>query len=514
MKTMMLIITTALMMLFPFRHDDEPDYIFPSAFEKIQIVRAVPGEGSLLMGEVLPDINRLAQKIKKELNLPYHRSVIKLNQCSRNLVGNDQGPNILYLSENQGGFPRNGLILANGSDTVTYKDLHYVDLVIDEQGLAQGGLTIFSHELGHVMMNNIWPGYWNEQENRRSPKQHVSMGVTDYPTALYEGWGIHFERFVYEIDHYRNLSEQKYDYDRITGTLWHSRIDQSLRARATLTNDYIFRKFIPLKADLTRMSDEELILIDYTSPYFDRTRLKNAQEMLSCEGVLATLFYKMNANPKLQRNYGDRSFYNHFLITTLPEDVDPKTIFTPFENIYLKHFWIWNRLQKNGLNGDPPMIAYLREWIRSFPQDHNELVKLFISVTVGRTIGNEPGSVYEQMAMYGMLGDYGKFKEYSNYYFQLYKELLNRYYNGDIKIAQNVGPELWVSNPNVQIRTTLWSEQNKKALCINLNTAGPYDLAAYSNISVSQAQEIIAKRDSLGYFESKKQAEKFGIILN
>jgi len=514
MKPMILAINIVLMILFPSRQDDVPDYIFPSAFEKIQIVRAIPGEGSLLLGEVLPDTNRLAKKIKKELNLPFHRSVIKLNQCSRNLIGNDQGPNVLYLSENQGGFPRKGLILTNGRDTVTYKDLHYVDLVIDENGLAQGGLSIFSHELGHVMMNNIWPGYRNESENRRSFKQHVSMGITDYYTALYEGWGIHLERFVYEIDHYRGLFDQKYDYDRITGTLWHSRMDQALRAHATLTNDYIFRKFIPMKADQTMMSVEELILADHTSPFFDRTWLKNAQEMLSCEGVLATLFYKMNSNPNLQKNYGDRSFYNHFLITPLSEDVDPKTIFTPFENIYLKHFWIWSRLQANGLNGVPPLIAYLQEWIRSFPQDLNELVKLFISVTVGRTLGNELGDVYEQMAMYGMLGDYRKFKEYSNYYFQLYKDLLNRYYNGEIEIDQNIGPELWVSNPNVQIRTTLWSEQNKKALCINLNTAGPYDLAAYSNISVSQAQEIITKRDSLGYFESKKQAEKYGIILN
>ncbi len=35
---------------------------------------------------------------------------------------------------------------------------------------------------------------------------------------------------------------------------------------------------------------------------YDHTRIKNAQEMLSCEGVLATLFYQINSDKTLNLN--------------------------------------------------------------------------------------------------------------------------------------------------------------------------------------------------------------------
>ena len=37
------------------------------------------------------------------------------------------------------------------------------------------------------MMNNIMSGFMQSDQERMTSKQHVSMGVTDYYTAFYEG---------------------------------------------------------------------------------------------------------------------------------------------------------------------------------------------------------------------------------------------------------------------------------------------------------------------------------------
>ncbi|MBM3235473.1 hypothetical protein FJZ31_04175 [Candidatus Poribacteria bacterium] len=168
------------------------NFIFPNANEKICLVKADKENAKIRSGQRISNDNSLAQKIMDELNIPFHQSVIKLSQCSRNFVSNMDGPNILYLSQTEGGFPRRGLILKEGDSVIEYPNLNYVDLVIDEERLAKGFLQIYCHELGHVMMMNIWEHFLD----RQSPKQHVSMGITDYPMAFFEGWGEHFQRLA------------------------------------------------------------------------------------------------------------------------------------------------------------------------------------------------------------------------------------------------------------------------------------------------------------------------------
>lgn len=92
--------------------------------------------------------------------------------------------------------------------------------------------------------------------------------------------------------------------------------------------------------NISALGTEELILLEHTSPVFDKTRLKNAQQMLSCEGVLATLFYRINTNKILQDNYLEESFYNQFLLGPIPEGTEPKEFFTPKENVFLKNFYV------------------------------------------------------------------------------------------------------------------------------------------------------------------------------
>ena len=236
---------------------DHSRLIFPDPTQKICLVKADGKETAYLSGEKIPADSSLAKKIMAELNLPFHQSVIKLSQCSRNFTKNTLGPNVLFLSQNEGGFPRTGLVLHEDEKTTEYPYLCYVDLVIDEKRLAGGELDIFAHELGHVMMMNIWTNL----PERRSNKQHVSMGVTDYSTAVFEGWGIHFQRLVYDnVALYREKHRDSFDYTRSMNHAWHSNLDQDLRLFAVLGNDYIHQKLLPA-VDTSQFELEELILL-------------------------------------------------------------------------------------------------------------------------------------------------------------------------------------------------------------------------------------------------------------
>ena len=193
------------------------------------------------------------------------------------------------------------------------------------------------------------------------------MGITDYSTAFFEGWGIHFQRLTYDnIPLYRQTYQNSFDHSRGFASTWHSNIDQSLRLNAVLENNYIHQKLLPV-VDLSVLGTEESILLEHTSPVFDKTRLKNAQQMLSCEGVLATLFFRINTNNILQNTYRDESFYNQFLLNPIPKDSKPEELFTPMENVFLKNFYVWDKI-KGGLTPESTIfIEFIKQWCNSFP---------------------------------------------------------------------------------------------------------------------------------------------------
>jgi hypothetical protein len=480
--------------------------IFPDPTQKICLVKSTGKMEPYLSGEKLPSNSLMYKMIMNELSLPFHQSLIKLNQCSRNFSSNTEGPNVLFLSQTEGGFPRQGLVLHEEGKANEYPDLNFVDLVLDEQRISRGELDIFSHELGHVMMLNIWKNI----PDQRSNKQHVSMGISDYTTAIFEGWGIHFQRLTHDhIPLYREKYLNSFDYSRSTSRLWHSNIDQALRIDGVLDNIYIHQKLIP-ELDTSHLSHEEIILLEHASPIFDKTRLRNGQQMLSCEGVLATLFYRINTNETLQNSYRDNEFYNHFLIIPIPTQLKPQQIFNPFENVMLKHFWIWSKLDKKVTSESILFLEYIQGWLESFPEDENEIIKLFLLTTAGKTVSNELGNVYEELGFYGMIGNIQKFREYFKEYQKVFTTLEQRVLKEKSSLGENVGPQLWIENKSLLVRRALWDPSRKRPLWINLNTASAYDLASFPEISMKKAHNLIQLRNDLGFFKSIQEAKDHG----
>lgn len=483
------------------------DYlIFPDPGKQITVVKAADYR-DLPVGELLPVNDKLGLKIINELQLPFHKSVIRLSQCARNFVKDTAGSNVLFLSSEEGGFPRHGLILKKEGKEISYPDLNYVDLVVNEDNFEKSELSIYSHELGHVMMAIIM----KDLPRRNSVLQHVSMGITDYMVAFSEGWGEHFQiEACMNIPKYKDYFQKK-SVCHNPVFLWHSNLDEDLRQSATLQNRYIFDKLLPSGITPDSLTQEQLILAFHTSPVFNPLKLKNAQQMLSCEGVLSSLFYLINAEEPLAGRYEKNDFYNKFLLSPIPENVNPSDIFNKYENVMLKNFYVWDKIKtKVHIGQSIPMIEFIVEWCNSFPDDREKIVELFIKATIGKTVSDIPGKIFERAAFYGSIGDYATYKKLKKEYEDSINKTVRDVLNGSVTLDKNTGNELWAENKNFTVRTTLWSDKNKKPLKININTASAYELAVFPGIGMENAVKIIQAREKTGYFKSLGEAEQHG----
>ena len=497
----------AILWIPSLRGQDSDRLIFPDPHQEIWIVRASPGGSGLPSGARLPESDPLAAKILTELRLPFHHSVIRLSQCGRNLVGSKDGPNVLYLSGNEGGFAPHGLSIVEAARTTEFPELNYVDLVLDEDRLAEGALSIYSHELGHVMMSNVWKSFPESE----SVKQHVSMGITDFAMAFYEGWGEHFQRLALDaIPAYRKAYEGSFDYRVPTLSLWHSRIDEDLRISGVLRNEYIWQKMAPPAGPDPRNLETSLLL-EHVFPVFDRLHLKNAQQMLSCEGVLATLFYRIATNPVLGGRYADSAFYERFLLSPIPAGLKPRDIFTPYENVTLKVFWVWHQLNAKSALAKAPFVEFLEGWSEAFPEDKDVILGIFLSTTAGRTVSRDLGDAFERAAFSGMIGDYPKYRESAGAFNKALADVKAKVLSGETSVDACIGPELWVTNKDFLIRTTLWDAEAKKPLRINLNTCSTWDLMTFPGTPKEKADKIIETREKAGFFRSLEEARIAGV---
>lgn len=480
---------------------DVDQFIYPNPSEKLILIESLAQNSRQLTGRQLSDKDPRFQLITAEMNLSYHQQINRVNQCIRNLTGNHEGPNILLLSGNEGGFPRQGIrLVSETGDTTDYPDLHFADLVLDPARIERGDLAIYSHEMGHVFMSLVMSDYWDHVDSQTSPKQHVSMGITDYLTAFYEGWGVQFQRLTYDAEsRYRQAFHNVFQLSRGISSAWHSNLDEILRIQDVENLQYIYEKQLPAGINPDTLSIEDQILFEHTSTLFDPTRIKNAQQLLSSEGVLAALFYQLNRSKTLQNNYREAAFYHPFLIRIPDKGFNPAEVFSPLENILLKSAWIWKKMEAISQPGIPA-IDYLQTWCTEFPEDRAEVVKIFIYVTRGRTVSNDLAKLSEQINYYGQVGDYMKFRELSARWGELYQSTVELVLRDPQKMSANIGPEVWVEHPEVRIRRALWMPEPKAPLAINLNTAGFYELKAFYPPDV--VQDLMANRRAKGYIDA------------
>ena len=145
--------------------------------------------------------SKLVSDVRRELETSFAQQVLRLDRYARNLMiakeaeahrSNEEwltAPMYFLMSTEEGGFARFGFWLQDNSGKRKLILAGYVDMVVGDD-CSQGCIEeIFSHELGHLILQTL-AGDFHEGPSR---KMHQSMTVTDYPTAFDEGFAEHFQ---------------------------------------------------------------------------------------------------------------------------------------------------------------------------------------------------------------------------------------------------------------------------------------------------------------------------------
>jgi hypothetical protein len=199
------------------------------------MTRPGPGGGPMPVFQPAPD-SALFRGLIRESRRGTVAFVLQLDEQAQQVSGQTAQPTWLLLTEEEGGFARRGFWLRErGTDR--FVDQPYVALVVDPDSVADGSFEeIFAHETGHVLLRRLLPGL----PAGMSRLNHGSLTVTDDPTALDEGFAIHFQAVSRLLTvntalkaHDAGLGEKPFT------PLWQSNVDGTLRIDGVRRNWFV-----------------------------------------------------------------------------------------------------------------------------------------------------------------------------------------------------------------------------------------------------------------------------------
>jgi Helix-hairpin-helix motif len=445
----------------------------------------------------------LVRQVDHALQTSFAAEVLRLDRYARNLLLNDSAgasrpglsePAYLLLSREEGGFSRRGFWLEDSRGRRRLVLAGYLDLVVTGQSVASGNFeVIFSHEMGHQILRELV----GVLPPRRSRNMHLSVAVTDVPTAFDEGYAEQFEPLV--RDHTTNaqlcaLSEGTTSTD-LDG-LWLSRRDAEMRVNGVKQNLFIHRKALPASA-LDTAGDRYTMYVDGETSMAFTDALKTGQEMMASEGVIATLFYRLVNDPILQGHRRDDGFYRRFEV-----DAQAAATISPYENANLKLFAALHRAAPAIAGGELPMVAFARSCATLFPDEARAVYTVILEVTRGATASRRLAAALERAGIDGRRGDLDTFRSASRGAFALLDSVIGRVTQGRLAVDAAVGPEIWLLNGDFRIASPLWSPTRTLALTLNLNTATETELMTIPTVDLATARKIVALRRATGSFHA------------
>jgi len=482
------------------------EIVVPALAADQKAVTAIASDGHSYPVFRAAPASKLVDDVRRELETSFAQRVLRLDRYARNLmmakrtdakvVGNEEwltSPMYLLLSSEEGGFARFGFWLENSQGKRRLVLAGYVDMVVSSDSVETGNFEeIFSHELGHLILRAVTGGV----EAGQSRKMHQSMTVTDYPTAFDEGYAEHFQplaRDATKNSHLRKLASGTgaTDFD----LLWLSSADGQLRTDGVKRNLFVHRKALPEAAFDATPDIYRLFVNEETSTVFLPMDLRNGQQMMASEGVIATLFYRIVNDEQLGSHYREPSFYRSFLRS----DQRPEETIAPACNVNLKMLAAMTEL--HGVKRDqPPMILLVERYAKLFPDEAKRIYSIFIETTWGATVSHRLASELARAAEDGGRGDITEFRQ--DRPFPLLDSTIAEVTDGKRALDHDLGPELWLLNPEFRIASGIWSTDRVTPLTINLNTATEPELMTIPGVSLPIARKMIAARSAQGFLVS------------
>jgi DNA uptake protein ComE-like DNA-binding protein len=336
----------------------------------------------------------------------------------------------------------------------------YVDLVVDANSVADGGFEeIFAHEMGHVFLRRLLPrlpdGY------SRTP--HLSLAITDNPTAFDEGFATHMQGLMRRITHNESLRNQDLGLETkpFVGW-WLSALDRAHRIDGVRRNWFV-------QAQIPLPGAGDPVLRRDKSTLFDTAHLKNGNQMMASEGVIATLFYRWlvpgpTDKAALLERYGQ--LFDALVMLNHQPPADQK------------------------LDPDAPFFIDLVDAYRKTnARDAPRVLAMLIETTYGATADASLVPQFQVLASHGRTGDISAFVSDLKVARAALARLQDSVAKSPEKARAALGPSVWLFR------------EKPDALAVNLNTAEREELMQLPGVDSATADRALESRRARGPFK-------------
>lgn len=383
-----------------------------------------------------------------------------------------------------------GLRLESDSKVNDYPNLCFLALYTNWDNIEDSGIKdIFAHEFSHLWLNLL--GYSSNLS--KSNKFHTCTAITDVFCAFSEGFAEHFEIITRDLSSNKTNSFWDYGYDI---NAWISLRDRQLRYYGTINNRFVYHTALPYKEDYDTYN--HLHFAHLTSSAFTPEKLKNGNQMMASEGVIASVFYQMYNNELLKNTFLNDSFYSQFGADKM--NIDSNT------NLYLK---ILYTISKIDLTKPTLMTDFIFTYGELFSNEKKEIYKVFLGVTHYSTISNKAIETFGRLYRIGRRGEVNTFKDTLREATELKETLYNEVLKGKLSLNYTLKEEIWIDSDE-HITPVPWKPDEIIKYRFNINTATVIDFLALKGMTLTGAEKLVKIREAnCGY----RTLEEFYNIL-
>lgn len=424
-----------------------------------------------------------AATIKQAFEQPFARLILDLDATARATAGSTEScgqmfanSSILYLSDEDGGFARRGFwFIADEQAQPLYCDLLYVDMTVSEQDLGNGGfIEIFAHEMGHVFLRRLL----GDLEQAPSSRFHNVFATTDYQTAFDEGFGIYMQTLAAVFANHKGMQQRLQG--RLSPTLadqWFSRIDGRQRIFDVMHNRLVFARSTDAALDPQQAYAREGMSAAYSS------QLMNGQAMLSAEGVLATLFYRLATDPEIAALTPDNADWYSKTLT------HHQHLFELIRNLDLQD------------TTTPPFVQLLEGLLAQDSVVARAAALSYLHTTFAMTADRELAAQLQELIYAGHNGELADFMSLYSSGSNALTQLSEQWHKGEASLTAELGQPIWLLHDAVKIKKAPWSTQ-QLPLMLNLNMATQRELAMLQFLTATDIASLLNERALHGPFSS------------
>lgn len=432
---------------------------------------------------VLPDSSELYNKLKMDvdnsfikdmLDIYYLAQVYLLNKSELDSIE----PAYLALTDNQGGFAKFGFALKTNEQHILKPGAPYIDITKDYAGKPADQLMsvtqLFPHEMGHVLIHLLCRED-SVNSNSRSVDMHFFSIITDYSTAFNEGFAEHLEnvsRYFEQNEEIRRGIESdatsilktsksaikgfdrdfhypfRLGYYKASMINWYQKFEDYKRYAHAFNGEIQFKN----KA-FHKGKPEDRLSYTNAGVHIDTSTRRNYVQLLATEGAVSAFFTKLSISD-LKDLYQGRQFYRDFVLDTMVLDDDPRNIFTPLQNQFLKYIKVLHSSVVFNYSEEAQLIDFIEGYCAAFPEETQKVHSVF---------KNSLGQDY----------------------------------------ISEVPPPLWILVKEYDHRLVvfdLFGAITVPIYTFDLNAAETADLITVPGIGFSSAQKIILHREQKGFF--------------